>query len=164
MHITTGYMLDMFSDLLISLNVVWYLVYNEYCTWYTTSDDKQIITVFHLILQVYCSPCLKEYLHNPVMSILTCNVERRGSILHAHGGVCACVGVWWLCVNIHFVCISTSAFRMVDTSLQVYIHISNHTSTIHNTHHLTSYHITVVAYGTNYQPIPTFQTVEYGKI
>ena len=28
---------------------------------------------------------------------------------------------------------------------------------------LSSY-ITAVAYGTNYEPVPTFQTVEYGKI
>ena len=38
MHIISVYVLDMFSVLHITLNVVWYLVYNEYCTWNTTSD------------------------------------------------------------------------------------------------------------------------------
>ena len=79
--------------------------------------DEQIITIFHLGLQVYCSPSLKEYLHSPVMPLLARKIERRASILRAHGGVC----VWWWYVNIHFVCISTNVFRMVDTSLQ---HIS----------------------------------------
>ena len=111
----------MFSVLHIPLNVVWYLVYNEYCTWHTTSDDEQIIAIFHLGLQVYCSPSPKEHLHNPVMPLLARNIERRGSILCAHGGVCGRVGVCWWCVNIHCVCISTSVFRMVDTSRQ---HIS----------------------------------------
>ena len=83
-------MLDnMFSDLDILLYVVWYLVYNEYCTWHNTSGDEQI-TVIHLVLQVYCSPSLKEYLHNPVMSLLARNMERTVSILRAHGGVCMC--------------------------------------------------------------------------
>ena len=86
--------------------------------------DEQIITIFHLVLQVYCSPSLKEHLHNSVMPLPARSIERTVSILCAHGGVCACVGVWWLCVNIHFVCISASAFRMVDTNLQVYIHVS----------------------------------------
>ena len=30
MYISSGYVLDMFSDIRIPLNVVWYLVYNEY--------------------------------------------------------------------------------------------------------------------------------------
>ena len=136
MHITSGYVLDMFSDLHIPLTVVWYLVYNEYCTWHTTSDDEQIITISHLVLQVYCSPSLKEYLYNPVMTLLARNMERRGSILCAHGGVCACVCVWWLYVHTHTclcvacawvcgdvcmhisVCICVSAIRTVDTNLQ----------------------------------------------
>ena len=93
--------------------------------------DEQTITIFHLVLQVYCSPSLKEYLHNPVMPVLARNIERTASILCAYGGVCGRVGVWWLCVNIHFVCISTSAFRMVDTSIQ-HISVITCTSTIHS--------------------------------
>ena len=49
--------------------------------------DEQITIIFHLALQVYCSPSLKEYLRNPVMPLLACNIERRESILRAHGGV-----------------------------------------------------------------------------
>ena len=60
--------------------------------------DEQIIVVIHLALQVYCSPSLKEQVHNPVMPLLARNKERKETILRAHGGVCACVGVWWLCV------------------------------------------------------------------
>ena len=60
----------------ITHNVVWYLVYNEYCTWNTTSDREQII-IFNLVLQVYCSPSLKELLYNPVMPLLTCNNKRK---------------------------------------------------------------------------------------
>ena len=104
--------------------------------------DEQIITIFHLVLQVYCSPSLKEQVHNPVMPLLACIRERKESILHAHGGVCARVGVWWLCVVcvcggcVWCVCtcvcgcvyisviISASAFRMVDTNLQVYVRVS----------------------------------------
>ena len=63
----------------------------------TQVTDEQIITIFHLVLQVYCSPSLKELLHNPVMTLLACKKERTGSILHAHGVVCACVCVV-LCV------------------------------------------------------------------
>ena len=29
MHISSSYLLDMFSDIPIPLNIVWYLVYNE---------------------------------------------------------------------------------------------------------------------------------------
>ena len=29
MHISSSYLLDMFSDIYIPLNVVWYLVYSE---------------------------------------------------------------------------------------------------------------------------------------
>ena len=104
--------------------------------------DEQIITVFHLVLQVYCSPSLKELLHNPVMPLLARIIERRGSTLCAHSGVCACVCVWWLyvhthaclcvacawvcgCVCMHIsVCICVSAIRIVDTNLQVYAHAS----------------------------------------
>ena len=60
--------------------------------------DEQIIVIIHLLLQIYCSPSLKEHLHNPVMPLLARNIERTVSILCAHGGVCARVGVWWLCV------------------------------------------------------------------
>ena len=101
MHITSGYVLDMFSDLHIPLTVVWYLVYNEYCTWHTTSDDEQIIIIFHLGLQVYCSPSLKEYLHNPVMPLLAHSKERRASILRAHMVVCVVVVCAYICM---FVC------------------------------------------------------------
>ena len=38
MYISSGYVLDMFSDIRIPLNVVWYLVYNEYIAHDTTSD------------------------------------------------------------------------------------------------------------------------------
>ena len=77
--------------------------------------DEQI-TVFHLILQVYRSPSLKEQVYNPVMPLAARTIERKDSILRAHGGVCVCVcggcvnicmyvcalyvGVW-LCVHIH---------------------------------------------------------------
>ena len=71
-----------------------YLLYNAllYVTLQLTEEHN-----FHLPLQVYCSPSLKELLHNPVMTLLACNKERTGSILHAHGVVCACVCVV-LCV------------------------------------------------------------------
>ena len=55
--------------------------------------DEQIITIFHLVLQVYCSPSLKEHLHNPVMPLLARTIQRKESILRAHGGVCAQGGV-----------------------------------------------------------------------
>ena len=84
-------------------------MYNEllYITLQLTNND--------LLLQVYCSPSLKEHLHNPVMTVLACDIERKESILHAHSVVCACVcgvvcinhicvlhvhGVW-LCVHVH---------------------------------------------------------------
>ena len=60
--------------------------------------DEQIIVIIHLALKIYCSPSLKEHLHNLVMPLLACTKERKESILNAHGGVCARVGVWWLCV------------------------------------------------------------------
>ena len=82
--------------------------------------DEQTITIFHLVLQVYCSPSLKEHLHNPVMPLMARNIQRKESILCAHGDVCMCV---LLCVHMHCVIISDSAFRMVDTSLQVYVHV-----------------------------------------
>ena len=85
----------MISDLHIHLTVVWYLVYNEYCAWHTTSGDEQII-VIHLVLHVYCSPSLKEHLHNLVMPLLTRHIERAVSILRTHGGVCVC-----MCVCVH---------------------------------------------------------------
>ena len=50
-------------------------------------------TIFYLVLQVYCSPTLKEYVHNPAMTVLACNVERTVSILCVHGVVHACVCV-----------------------------------------------------------------------
>ena len=89
----------MFSNLHISLNVVWYLLYSECCTWCTTSERWTNNKIFHLVLQVYCSPSLKEHLHNPFTSLLACIIERRASILRAHG-VCVHVCVWWLCVNV----------------------------------------------------------------
>ena len=60
--------------------------------------DEQIKVIFHLVLQIYCSSSLKEQVHNPVMPLLACIRERKESILHAHGGVCMHVCVWWLCV------------------------------------------------------------------
>ena len=130
MHITSGCVLDMFSDLHIPLTDVWYLVYSEYCTWYTTSDNEQIIAIFHLVLQVYCSPSLKEHLHNPVMPFLARSKERRASILHAHGGGCACVFggcVWiyvWLCVHAHQCVHLCQCHQNSGYNLQVYVHVS----------------------------------------
>ena len=51
------------------------------------------LTNNNLGLQVYCSLSLKEHLHNPVMTVLACNMERTGTILRAHGVMCACVCV-----------------------------------------------------------------------
>ena len=51
------------------------------------------LTNNNLGLQVYCSLSKKELLHNPVMTVLACNIERTGSILRAHGVTCACVCV-----------------------------------------------------------------------
>ena len=51
------------------------------------------LTNNNLGLQVYCSLSLKELLHNTVMTVHTCNIERTGSILCAHGVMCACVCV-----------------------------------------------------------------------
>ena len=131
--------LDMFSDLHIPVNVVWYLVYNEYSTWHITSDRW---TKKNLVLKVYCSPSLNELLHNSVMPLLARNKERKKAILHVHGVCvvvvcdvccmwkCGCVYIylwnnssvvhrWCVCMcgcvvvacTITFVCISTSAFR-----------------------------------------------------
>ena len=71
-----------------------YLLYNEllYVTLQLTEEHN-----FYLPLQVYCSPTLKELLHNTVMTVLACNKERTDSILRAHGVMCACVCVV-LCV------------------------------------------------------------------
>ena len=110
----------------ISLNVVWYLVYNE-CTAHGTTLVKGEQIIFHLVLQVYCSPSLKQYLHSPVMALLACNIERTVSILCAHSGGCACVCVLHVhgCVVVctcALVCVN--AFRVADTNLQVYLHVS----------------------------------------
>ena len=110
---------------------------------------------YYLVLQVYCSPSLKELLHNPVMTVLACNIERKEAILHGHSCVCVvvvcdvcctwkcgcvyiyimeqsmvhmvvCVHVWVGVVVVctySFVRISTSAFRMVDTNLQMYVRV-----------------------------------------
>ena len=75
----------------IPLNYVWYWVYNEYTEHGTTQVTENQRIIFNLALQVYCSPSLKEHLHNPVMTLLACTVERTGSILRAHGGVCGVV-------------------------------------------------------------------------
>ena len=99
--------------------------------------DEEIIKIFHLVLQVYCSLSLKEYLHNPVMPLLARKKKRRASILCAHGGVCEymCGGV---CKHISM-CICVSAIRTVDTNLQVYVHVSVTTQV--NAHkHLTITH------------------------
>ena len=117
----------------IPLNVACYLVYNEV-------TDEQIITIFHLVLQVHCSPSLKEQVHNPVMPLLARTRERKESILCSYGGVCAYTCVMFVCeCTFMFVCcmwvcgcvymrisvyICVSAFRMVDASLQVYVHVS----------------------------------------
>ena len=91
--------------------------------------DEQIITIFHLALQVYCSPSLKEYLHNPVMPLLACNIERKESILCAHGGVCGHMGVWWLYVHTHQ-CVNLCQCHQNsgNKSTSVCTCISNHTS------------------------------------
>ena len=79
------------------------------------------------------------------MPLLACNTERTDSFLHAHGGVCGvvCVNVHaylsvtcarcvvvcymcivWGCVYMGIsVCHCVSTFKMVDTSLQVYVHV-----------------------------------------
>ena len=103
----------------IPLNVACYLVYNEV-------TDEQIITIFYLVLQVHCSPSLKEYLHNPVMPHLARSIERKESILCAHGGVCACVGVVVVCEYIQHLCqcIQNGAYKSTCKC------ISNHTSAI----------------------------------
>ena len=81
------------------------------------------------------------------MSLLACKKEGTVSILQAHVGVCGVV-----CVNIHarmfvcqmcmvygcvYMCISVchcvSTFIMVDTSLQVYLHVSVITQIQNNT-------------------------------
>ena len=138
LYITSVYVLDVFSDHHIPLNVVWYLVYNE---WHTTSGDEQIKAIFHLVLQVYCSPSLKEYPHNPVMPLLARTIQRKVSILHAHAWcVCACVCVVvmceymhacvlhvdvWTCVHIHLCkCIQNGGYKFTRTC------ISNHISAI----------------------------------
>ena len=46
-----------------------------------------------------------------------------------HVWVCVVVVCEYTCLRVscghmHFACISTSAFRMVDTNLQVYVHVS----------------------------------------
>ena len=119
----------------------------------TQVTDEQIITILYLVLQVNCSPSLKEYLHNPVMTHLACNIQRTVSILCAHGVVCACVCVvlcvWMymhicvlhvhVCVVVYtcalvcaFMCVS--AFWMVDTNLQIYLHVPVITQAQNNTH------------------------------
>ena len=55
------------------------------------------LTNNNLGLQVYCSLSLKEFLHNPVMTVLACNIERTGSILREHGIMCVCVCVCVTC-------------------------------------------------------------------
>ena len=117
----------------------------------TQVTDEQIITILHLVLQVNCSPSLKEYLHSPVMTHLACNIQRTASILCANGVVCACV--WccvrectcifvccmcmcvWLCVHVHQ-CVHScvSAFQMVDTNLQIYLHVPVITQAQNNAH------------------------------
>ena len=112
--------------------------------YYTLDNTSDRRTIFHLILQVYCSLSMKEHLHNPVMTLLACNIKRTVSILHAHGSVFGCVCVCDVCVNVHgcevvytcalvcaFMCVST--FRMVDTNLQVYLHVSVITQAQNNT-------------------------------
>ena len=70
--------------------------------------DEQLIVIIYLVLQVYCSPSLKEQVHNHVMPLLARNIERTVSILCAHGGVCVhvcmCVCVRVMCVA--YVCVN----------------------------------------------------------
>ena len=103
----------------------------------TQVTDQQIITIFHLALQVYCSPSLKEHLHNPVMTLLACNIERTVSILCAHGVMCGVVCMNIVCCMCMCVVVCTSALvcAFVCTVpskwwIQIYKYtISNHTST-----------------------------------
>ena len=68
--------------------------------------DEQIKVIFHLVLQIYCSPSLKEQVHNPVMPLLARKEERTVSILCACSGVCACVCVCDGCICIYMhVCV-----------------------------------------------------------
>ena len=135
----------------LSVGYVFWLSYSPECCvvlsvqWIMhMAHHKWQMTIFHLILQIYCSLCLKEHLHDPFMSVLACNIERTVSVLRAHGVMCVC-GV--VCINVHtylcvacacvcgcmYMCISVcafmcvSAFWTVDTNLQVTIR--NHTST-----------------------------------
>ena len=123
-YISTGYLLDMLSELFSLEYCVKYLVYNEllYITLQLTNNN--------LGLQVYCSPSLKELLHNTVMTVLTCNMERTGSILHAHGVVCVNVHAY-LCVKCVCVVVCTCALACASERwIQIYKYtISNHTST-----------------------------------
>ena len=114
----------------------------------TQVTDEQIITILHLVLQVNCSPSLKEYLHSPVMTHLACNIQRTVSILCAHGVVCACVCVvlcaWmymYICVLYVHVCVVVCTCALVCAfmceclpnggykSTNILTCTSNHTST-----------------------------------
>ena len=59
------------------------------------------LTNNNLGLQVNCSLSLKEFLHNPVMTVLARTIQRKESVLCGYGGVYVCVV---LCVNVH-VCV-----------------------------------------------------------
>ena len=75
-------------------------------------------TIFHLVLQVYCSPSLKEHLHNSVMIVLACNIQRKESILCAHIVLCVCV-----CINIHAYLLHEWVCGCVYTCISVCIHV-----------------------------------------
>ena len=85
--------------------------------------DEQIIVIIHLVLQVYCSPSLKEHLHNPVMPLLTRNKERKETILRAHGGMCACVCVVVVCEYIRVcLCVACGCVVMCTYTALVPVH------------------------------------------
>ena len=119
---------------------------NEHGTTQVTENQR---IIFHLGLQVYCGPSLKEHLHNPVMTHPACNIEWKVFILHTYGDVCMfvwccvyeykCMFVHYMCIMVYgcvYTCISVchcvTAFKMVDKILQVYVRIaiSNQTNKI----------------------------------
>ena len=122
-----GYVLwaSHFPECCVVLSVQWIMRMAQHKV-----TEEQII-IFHLALQVYCSPSLKQHLHNPVMTLLACKIERTVSILCANVLCVACAWCMVVCTSA-LVCafMWVSAFRMVDTNLQVYVQCnSNQTNT-----------------------------------
>ena len=66
----------------------------------------------YLVLQVYCSPSLKELLHNLVITLLARTDERKGSILDV-----------WLCVQINLSALVPVHSEWCIQIYEVYIHV-----------------------------------------